>query len=683
MFIIVPLVLLALAIAILVFFSKKEVKKQKSQSVEKFDPSSQAKILIHSINDDRCTGCDACVAVCPTNVLDLVNNKSRVLRFQDCIQCEACEWACPTEALVMHLEGTEPPPVKVPDIDNNFQTRVSGQYLIGEVAGKPLVKNAANLGRGVVEHIVKKGLKPSKKPNLLDVIIVGSGPGGMSAALTCIQKGLTYLVIEKEGIISSTVSRYPKGKLVMAEPYDVPNLSLLPVFDSSKEEIVQVWKDMASQLGMNIAMHETVDSIARSSKNIFKVTTSKQSYMSQRVIISTGTRGKPRTLGAPGEELPKVASLLDDPDVFKGKHTIVVGGGDSALEAAIALADAGSMVTLSYRGKSFHRAAAKNKQNIDAYLKRRRLKVKFQTEISEFKNDSVTLRFSDGTKKRYPNHAAFVLIGSDPPVKWLGTLGIHYVEKPHMAKTPSSHDFVKSFVANATPCPQDASSAVAQVRGEAFSSAKPVASPSKGRQILRAASQLFRIDKNIEKEEAWEAFQTPDYNKKKRRLPKSAKNGRRDDLDAKERTRVLRMLRDEGGRMAYDESKLEILEVTNVPRPVLTPINENAEITGLDQAQMIRRSSKENRFIEDESDHSFEALAAPPKAKGKNAKEVDLSDLLLTQTSDESLDIIDEFEDQRTIKLEKHLKQRQKALSKNPSKSQRSLSKVEFDFDSD
>src|SRR5690242_19427351 len=172
------------------------------------------RILIHDINDDRCTGCDACVAVCPTNVLDLVSNKSRVLRFQDCIQCEACMFACPTEALVMVPEGATPPPLKIPEIDENFQTAVPGQYLIGEVAGKPLVKNAANLGRAVIEHMLTNGLYPGALgggEGVVDVAIIGSGPGGLSAALTCIQKGLSYVVLDKEQMIASTIVRYPKG----------------------------------------------------------------------------------------------------------------------------------------------------------------------------------------------------------------------------------------------------------------------------------------------------------------------------------------------------------------------------------------------------------------------------------------------------------------------------------------
>src|SRR3954447_6613481 len=123
-------------------------------------PSAGPRILVHDINDDRCTGCDACVAVCPTNVLDLVANKSRVIAFHECIQCEQCMFACPTEALVMFPQGGTPPPLKVPEIDENFQTAIPGQYLIGEVAGKPLVKNAANLGRAVVEHMLATGLQP-------------------------------------------------------------------------------------------------------------------------------------------------------------------------------------------------------------------------------------------------------------------------------------------------------------------------------------------------------------------------------------------------------------------------------------------------------------------------------------------------------------------------------------------
>src|SRR5262245_13681999 len=242
-------------------FSVLAARRHRAAEVQPV-PTPGPSILVHDINDDRCTGCDACVAVCPANVLDLVDNKSRVLRYQDCIQCEACVHACPTEALVMFPEGGTPPPLKVPEIDENFQTAVPGQYLIGEVAGKPLVKNAANLGRAVIEHALTTGMYPGAlgaSENIVDVVIVGSGPGGLSAALSCIQKGLSYVVLDKEQMIASTIARYPKGKLVMAEPYDTMNLSLLPVFDSSKEQLIPIWRELIERTRLQVKLGESVE----------------------------------------------------------------------------------------------------------------------------------------------------------------------------------------------------------------------------------------------------------------------------------------------------------------------------------------------------------------------------------------------------------------------------------------
>ena len=305
---VVPLALGGFAILLMAFFTVLGARKRHKQTVA---PAKTVgpRILFHDINDDRCTGCDACVAVCPTNVLDLVSNKSRVLRFQDCIQCEACMIACPTEALVMFPEGAVPPPLKVPEMDENFQTVVPGQYLIGEVAGKPLVKSAANLGRAVIEHMMQTGLRPGalgQQPNVVDVAIVGSGPGGLSAGLTCIQRGLSYVVLEKEQSIASTIARYPKGKLVMAEPYDTQNLSFLPVFDAGKEQLIPIWEELLQRVQLTVKQGESVETVTRQPDGTFEVRTTVASYRAQRVVLSIGTRGKPRTLQVQGENLPKV-----------------------------------------------------------------------------------------------------------------------------------------------------------------------------------------------------------------------------------------------------------------------------------------------------------------------------------------------------------------------------------------
>ncbi len=599
---VVPLALGGLAILVMAVFTMVAARRRQHATVA---PAQLVgpRVLIHDINDDRCTGCDACVAVCPTNVLDLVGNKSRVLRFEDCIQCEACMFACPTEALVMFPEGSMPPPLKIPEIDENFQTAVPGQYLIGEVAGKPLVKNAANLGRAVVEHMFTTGLYPGalgpSVPDceVVDVAIVGSGPGGLSAALTCIQKGLSYVVLEKEQEIASTIARYPKGKLVMAEPYDTMNVSLLPVFDSSKEQLIPIWRELLERVRLRVNQGESVESIQRGYDGAFEIRSTVAVYRAQRVVLSIGTRGKPRTLQVPGENLPKIFSLLDDPDLWAGRNVLVVGGGDSACEAALALADAGAKVMISYRGKGFNRAAPKNKQTIERYAAEGRIKAKLQSQVLQFEHDSVTMALGDGTQKRYPNDAAFVLIGADPPVAWLEKVGIRFVERPHQFQFGKSDDIVRRFIANVFECPEDAARAAAQILGgstgiEPSRAAAAVSLPMGGPQgdkpvsgakkWLRSATSLFStrggsVMTPMPRKASAPGQPPPmpglppkaakkldgpmplsEFAKQSKRRQDHTGHGRRDQLSAGERTRILRMLRDEGGRIADEESQVHI-----------------------------------------------------------------------------------------------------------------------------
>jgi thioredoxin reductase (NADPH) len=605
---VVPLALGGFAILLMVVFTMVSARRRHAAVMQPAVSVGPA-ILVHDINDDRCTGCDACVAVCPTNVLDLVANKSRVLRFHDCIQCEACMFACPTEALVMFPEGSVPPPLQVPEIDENFQTIVPGQYLIGEVAGKPLVKSAANLGRAVVEHMMLTGLRPGaigRSDTIVDVAIVGSGPGGLSAALTCIQKGLSYVVLEKEQIIASTIARYPKGKLVMAEPYDTANLSFLPVFDSAKEQLIPIWNELIERVGMNVNKGESVETIARAPDGAFEIRSTVNVYRAQRVVLSIGTRGKPRTLQVAGENLPKINSLLEDPDEWRGRSVLVVGGGDSAVEAAVALADAGAKVMISYRGKGFNRAAPKNKQTVEQYASEGRLKAKLGSQVLQFDHDSVTLALADGSQKRYPNDAAFVLIGADPPIQWLEKMGIRFVERPHQYQMGKTDDILRRFV-RALDCPEDAARAAAAILGGSTgfepkmpapqlpTIGMPMGEPVSGpRKWLRSATSIFssgthpvvppRAATNAGMQQPVRAaekggkkkFDAPvplsEFAMRGKPQPPGAAgasggtgvhhmhtgHGRRDQLSAGERTRILRMLRDEGGRLADEDSSVYI-----------------------------------------------------------------------------------------------------------------------------
>jgi thioredoxin reductase (NADPH) len=392
------------------------------------------KLLIHAINDDRCTGCDACVSVCPTDVLDLVQNKSRVLRFDDCIQCEQCALACPTTALVMHIQGTKAPPYRMPDLDEYYQA-TPGLYLIGEAGGKPLVKNASNLGRAVVEHMAKGGLrsKPGASESKIqdvDVLIVGSGPGGLSAALSCQAKGFSYALIEKDELVSSTIARWPKGKDCMAEPYDVRTVGLLPVWDSKKDELIAVWRTILDRKGIKVSTREVVEEIKPIADGRFEARTSKKLYRAQKVVVAIGTRGKPRKLGVPGELLPKVTALLNDPAEHRGQRVMVVGGGDSAVEAAVALAEHAARIIFSYRGKALSRCKAKNRQKLDELVRAGRIELRFGSNVVEIKPESVKLKMGDQVQEVENDHL-FVCIGGDAPVKWLEGVGVKFSDKPH------------------------------------------------------------------------------------------------------------------------------------------------------------------------------------------------------------------------------------------------------------
>ncbi|TMQ11611.1 MAG: 4Fe-4S dicluster domain-containing protein [Deltaproteobacteria bacterium] len=644
---VVPLALGGLAFLLMAVFTVVSARRR-HRAIHAPAGTVGPRVLIHDINDDRCTGCDACVAVCPTNVLDLVENKSRVLRFQDCIQCEACMFACPTEALVMFPEGGVPPPLKVPELDESFQTAIPGQYLIGEVAGKPLVKSAANLGRAVVEHMLATGMQPGALgggDGIVDVAIVGSGPGGLSAALTCIRQRLSYVVLEKEQLIASTIARYPKGKLVMAEPYDTQNLSLLPVFDSAKEQLIPIWSELIDRVGVQIRRGESVETVVRAKDGAFHVRSTVASYRAQRVVLSIGTRGKPRTLQVPGENLPKIFNLLEDPDEWRGRAVLVVGGGDSACEAALALADAGAKVMISYRGKGFNRAQPKNKQTIESYAQQGRVKAKLGSQVMSFEPETVTIALGDGSQKRYPNDAAFVLIGADPPVQWLEKMGIRFIERPHQYQLGKTDDLVRRFALGAVECPEDAARAAAQVLGGSVGIEPPVAAaaavslpmpmgePVSGpRKWLRSATSIFssRSGNSVmappppPRSDGRDARDRPPQRAKKFDAPvplsefaKRGKtshsgHGRRDALSAGERTRILRMLRDEGGRLADEDSQVYIgaapggneydFDFDDSPAPPVSPVPappvlrdipaKPAVVVGLAQAQAARSAQK-------------------------------------------------------------------------------------------
>ena len=411
-------------------------------------PAEVVKRLVHSINDSKCVGCGLCVQACPASVLELVDHKSRVVNFDSCIQCKKCETACAFDALRMHDADKPPPMIAMPSIDAFHETPVAGMFLIGQASGTPQVKNATNLGRAVIQRMVQRGLQPNSARALgcdVDVVIVGSGPAGLSAALTCLELGVSYVVLEKERASAWTIRNYyHKGKEVMAEPHDIALEASLPHWDTTREELLGAWEALVAGYRVDIRyQHDVLDVNKDGDRFVVTIGDPKGQPIgrlsSSRVVIAIGTLGNPRKLGCPGDELEKVKSSLVDPDEWTGRTVLVVGGSDSAVEVVLALSrpERRNRVTFSTRGAKLEGIKPKNRKLIEDALAANWFEFRYATQVAEVTPSAVTLvHRDDNRREQLPNDVVFALIGGTSPQKWLQHIGIPYVDKPHSWSPP-------------------------------------------------------------------------------------------------------------------------------------------------------------------------------------------------------------------------------------------------------
>lgn len=404
-------------------------------------------LLRHAINEGLCVGCNGCVEVCPTEVLKLNDrSKSVVARFDDCILCRRCEGVCPTGALVMHREGAEPRARRRPRLDR-FGQAAPGLYLIGEAAERPLVKIGINLGRVAVEHAVQRGgLCPRAARGAggcYDVVIVGAGPAGLSAALSCIEHGLSYCVLEKDRALARIAS-YPAGKELLAEPLGVRCVGWLPMWRARKEELLAEWQRILRAAGLQVAENEEARQVEAQAGGSFQVRTNRRVLAAQRVVLAVGG-GVPRSLAPdsllPGEELPHVQRLLEDPEQVRDRDVLVVGGGDAAVEAALTLAEPqrGNRVLMVHRGKALSRAKRDNQRALQERSRKGRLRVRLRTQLERIEPTRAVLR--SGTRiYDVPADRIYVKIGTDRAAEWLKKCGVQYEEVPHMTSEPEPSD---------------------------------------------------------------------------------------------------------------------------------------------------------------------------------------------------------------------------------------------------
>jgi thioredoxin reductase/Pyruvate/2-oxoacid:ferredoxin oxidoreductase delta subunit len=381
---------------------------------------------LHPVVDHvRCLGCASCVKACPEQgVLGLIHGKAHLVDPSHCIGHGACKKACPFDAIEL-VFGTEKRGVDIPQVNEDFQTNVPGIYIAGELGGMGLIRNAVTQGVQAVESIRK--LSGSGGKDTLDLVIVGAGPAGIGASLAAMSAKLKYVTLEQE-TLGGTVSHYPRGKIVMTAPVKLPIIGKMHFRETTKEALMEFWEGIVKSSGLKISANQRVDSIEPDGDG-FIVKTACDSYRTRAVLLAIGRRGTPRTLGVPGEEKTKVVYRLIDPEQYKNQHVLVVGGGDSALEAAVSIADeAGTTVSISYRSEAFSRAKEKNRIKIANAQKQGRLNVLMSSNVKQITDDKVTINVND-EEICIDNDAVIVCAGGILPTPFLKSIGIEVETK--------------------------------------------------------------------------------------------------------------------------------------------------------------------------------------------------------------------------------------------------------------
>ena len=401
---------------------------------------SHAARLQHPVVDlSQCIGCGACVRACPEDgVLSILHGQAVVVHGARCVGHGMCAAACPTGAISLTF-GDLSRRRDLPVLDEDLEAvGVPGLFLAGELSGFALVRTAVAQGTTVADAVANR-LSEAFDPtpattatgqarNAVDLLIVGAGPGGLACSLRAAEHGLDFATIEQATRIGGTVAAYPRRKMVMTQRVELPLYGELPRLSYQKEELIDIWEDVVAKNRLPIRTGVTLIDLTRfDGDGVFIARTTQGDIRARNVCLALGRRGSPRKLGVPGEDLPKVAYSLLDAASYRDRRILVVGGGDSAVEAALALAEqSGNEVTVSYRKGAFFRLKARNDAHIAKAIHSNRLKVLFESEVVAIDQNHVDLELPSGQRCRVPNEDVFIFAGGELPFPLLERAGVSF-----------------------------------------------------------------------------------------------------------------------------------------------------------------------------------------------------------------------------------------------------------------
>lgn len=416
------LYLVPLAVALILYYRRHHKRETLYQVrlAETIKSGIAEPLTLHPVIDtNKCIGSSACVKACPEHALGIVRGKAVLVAPDHCIGHGACEAACPMDAITL-VFGTEKRGIDIPQVKSTFETNVPGIYIAGELGGMGLIRKGVDQGVRAIESIRRhKG-----SGDQLDVVIVGAGPAGIAASLAAKEAGLRFETIEQEDGLGGSVYHFPRRKLAMTAPMVLPIVGKFDRYEISKEELLTFWNRITRENGLRIRFSERMETMKKAGQG-FVVQTSKNSYTAKNVLLAIGRRGTPRKLGVPGEEQAKVVYSLIDAEQYRRQHVLVVGGGDSAAEAALSIAaEKGTTVTISCRGDEiFTRPKEKNRQQLKQHVAEKKITVFLNANVKEIGKETVTLDY-EGQSVVLKNDAVIVCAGGTLPTPMLKEIGV-------------------------------------------------------------------------------------------------------------------------------------------------------------------------------------------------------------------------------------------------------------------